>query len=54
MNRRGLDKTFFRKWSPVRLLRVDGTLESWEIIVKKSWLGIASEPAQWILYPTPA
>jgi len=31
-----------------------GPLESWKIVGKKSWLGIASEPAQWILYPTPA
>jgi len=45
---------FFRKWSRVRLRRADGGLEAWKIVGKKSWLEIASEPAQWILYPTPA
>jgi len=45
MNRRGLDKTFFRKWSPVRLRRSDGSAG----IVEDHWLkkaGSESLPSQ--------
>ncbi len=45
MNRRGSDKTFFRKWSPVRLQRADGRAG----IVGDHWLkkaGSESLPSQ--------